>query len=367
VTLGSDIIKRPAEEAADRPTLFDLQFDLNDFPLINTRALDLIARGRLQVNGSLEEPRVRGNIVINRGRINLDELLDLIDETGEEPLLVEARRKVFAAGEQQADELVEDSNGFSIERLRGEITVSFPRNVWVRSSDMNLEISADLTIIVEGDEFEVFGNLSTIRGYYAFYGKRFQIVTGDVIFAGGKEFNPQLTLEAIYSFRGQDMVRKNLKLLVSGTLEEMELEFELNDQPIEEADAISYIILGRSFDELTQGEKNEVSDQALAIGGFLANRLTDQIATVIGDSFSLDVIEFRSDTATSQVGIEIGKYLTDKLFISYKRDFSFSDTKEPVSEEILVEYEITRFLYLQLVRVDAKDTGMDLIWRYKWR
>jgi|GEM_PF-2577611 len=367
VTLGSDIIKRPSEQSTGQVTLFDLQFDLEDFPLINTRALNLISRGRLQVNGSLEEPRVRGNIVINRGRINLDELLDLIDETGEEPLLVEARRKIFAAEEYTTDEVEEESNGFTIDRLRGELTVSFPRNVWIRSSDMNLEISADLTIIIEGGEFEIFGNVSTIRGYYAFYGKRFQIVTGDVVFGGGSEINPQLALEAIYSFRGQDLTRNNLRLLVSGTMEEMELAFELNDQPIDEADAISYIILGRSFDELTQGEKNEVSDQALAIGGLLANRLTDQIATVIGDSFSLDVIEFRSDTATSQVGIEIGKYLTDNLFISYKRDFSFSDTKEPVSEEILVEYEITRFLYLQLVRVDAKDTGMDLIWRYKWR
>ena len=176
-----------------------------------------------------------------------------------------------------------------------------------------------------------------------------------------------MTLQALYSFRGLDTTRHNLRLLVSGTMEQMNIAFELDDQPIEEADAISYILFGRSFDELTQGEKSEAQSQAMLVGGFLANRLTNQISSVLGESFQLDVIEFRSDTARSEIGLEVGKYITDNLFVSYKRDFSFDITQDQVFEEILVEYAITRFLYLQAARRETNDFGVDIIWRFKWR
>lgn len=346
----------------------DLSLNLRteNFPLISNQALDLLINSNFRINGSIAEPHLAGNIAIARGRVNIDKLLDYSAfESVERPLLVEAREKLHKPPETLPD--IEREALFDLQNLRGEVSLVFPRNFWVRSSDMNIELSGDLSLLIDGDEFELFGSVNTLRGFYIFYGKRFRIESGEILFTGGREIDPLLSLRAVYSFRGADMTRKNLRLILSGTLDQMDIAFELNNQPIEETDAIAYIILGRSFDELTHGERNEVSNQALVIGGFLAHRLTDRITTVVGDTFRFDLIEFRSDTATSQIGVEVGKYLTDNLFFSYKRDFSFSDTQEQASEEILVEYAISRFLYLQALKGDSKATGLDLIWRFKWR
>jgi translocation and assembly module TamB len=350
----------------DTISVINLEFNAENFPIISTDALDLSINSKLLIKGSSSEPRFEGNILVNRGRIQLDELTGgtMADST-EKPLLVQAREK------QQITEVdppaEEQKKSFDLENMSGEIALTFPRNVWLRSPDMNIELSGDLNILVAGSDFEVFGTVRPLRGFYALYGKRFQIVSGEITFTGGSDLDPLISLEAVYTFRGSDMTRKHLKLIITGSLEQLDLAFELNNQPIEEADAISYIVLGRSFDELTHGEKTEVSNQALAIGGFLAGRFTGKLTSVLGDVFHLDMIELRSDTAASQIGLEVGKYLTDRLFVSYKRDFSFSDSHEQIYEEILFEYEITRFLFLQAVKGDSKTSGIDIIWRFSWK
>ncbi|MBW6515287.1 MAG: translocation/assembly module TamB [Candidatus Cloacimonetes bacterium] len=366
IILGKDLAGASNGLMDEELTVFNLQLRTDNFQLINTAALDLLIDSRLTIEGSPDHPLFSGRIDINRGRIDIDRLVgDMLTDSKEKPLLLQTRERQTIS----EDEIVTKSpaDKFEMQNLRGEIAVSFPRNTWIRSSDMNIEMSGDLNIVVDGPHIEIFGNLSTLRGYYVFFGKRFNIEMGEIVFSGGRELDPSLALQAIYSFRGLDSTRNSLRLIVTGSLEDMQIAFELNDQPIEEADAISYILFGRSFDELTQGEKTEAQNQALVVGGFLANRLTDQLSTVIGESFQLDVLEFRSDTTRSEIGLEIGKYITDNLFVSYKRDFSFDKTQDQVFEEILVEYAITRFLYLQASRRETNDFGVDIIWRFRWR
>lgn len=343
----------------------DFRLDLHSFPLMSTEAIDLTADSRITLSGPLSNTVYGGNVNITRGRINLDKLISpTVHESSDPPLLVKARKTdpVDAAIEED----IKEGPEFNLDNLTGRIKITFPRNFWVRSSDMNIEMRADLDIIKRGPDFEIFGSVATIRGFYVFFGKRFQIERGEILFSGGREINPDFVISTLYSFRGVDRTRKNLRLMVSGNLDDLGLNFELNDQPIEEVDAISYLLFGRSFAELSQGEKTQSTNHAQLIGGVLANRLSEQLTSFLGDSFQLDHMEFSSDTASSQIGVEIGKYITDDIFISYKKDFNLGDTQEQVYEEILVEYRLTDFLFLQAIKTDSRNSGVDLIWRFQW-
>lgn len=363
---------------ADPNQPLSFTFRANSFPAIANEALDVLINSNLSLSGSLSEPRFSGNVSIPRGRIYLNELLqEGAAGAGEVPLLAEAKKKQvleekvepdieeiqLSIPEPQTDiDIINDA----INNSRGTINISFPRNVWVRSPETNIELRADLQIVKRDAHFEVFGSVNTIRGFYIFYGRRFQIVSGEVSFTGGRDINPQIALTLEYTFRGIDRGRNTLKLIVLGTMEELDITFELNNNPIEEADAISYIVFGRSFEELTRGEKAEATSQAVVLGNILANQLAGVVTDVVGETLGLDMIEFRSDTASSQVGVEIGKYLTERLFVSLKRDFNLTSSGESVAEEIVVEYEIRPYLFLQGKRGDDRDSGLDLIWRLSW-
>lgn len=342
-----------------------LRMNMSSFPLVSISAMEIIADSRLDLHGSLNEPVFGGFVNISRGRIDLDQLLGVgADESSDPPLLVRARVKEEEIGE----EIIKVQEPlFDLGNLRGKLNIRFDRNFWIRSSDMNIEMKADLDIIKRGIDFEIFGVINTVRGYYVFLNKRFQIEQGEILFSGGSDINPDLSISTIYTFRGIDRNRRDLRLIISGNLENIDIAFELDDQEIEETDAISYLLFGRSFDELSQGERSQATSHAHLIGGILANKITEQLTTVLGDTFQLDHFEFHSDTASSQVGLEIGKYLTDDIFLSYKKDFDIGGSQEQVYEEILVEYQITRYLFLQAVKSSSKTSGVDLIWRFQWK
>ncbi len=349
-----------------------------NFPAIANEALDILINSNIALSGNVSEPRFTGNVSIPRGRINLNALMqDGTAGAGEMPLLAEVQKKDVQLETVDPDtespqinipEVQTEIDFFddAINNSRGTINVSFPRNVWVRSPEANIELRADLQIVKRDAHFEIFGSVNTIRGFYVFYGRRFQIITGEVSFAGGRQINPHVDFTLEYNFRGIDQGRNTLKLIVSGSMEEIDIAFELNNNPIEETDAISYIIFGRSFEQLTRGEKAEATNQAVVLGSVIANQLAGVVTDVVGETFSLDMIEFRSDTASSQVGVEIGKYLTDKLFVSLKRDFNLTNSGESVAEEVVVEYEIRPYLFLQARKGDDRDSGLDLIWRLSW-
>ncbi|MCB5230507.1 MAG: translocation/assembly module TamB, partial [Candidatus Cloacimonetes bacterium] len=350
----------------EKMTNLSLKVKADDFPVISTEAIDIIIDTDIEVSNTLSNPVAKGVVTIPSGKIDVDKLMANSHHSTnfDKPLLVAAR-------ETEEDDTADEEFALPLfdpaSNIKAEVTLSIPKNFWIRSSDMNIELGGSIDVLINDGNIRLFGNVNTLRGFYIFYGKRFDLINGVITFSGGELLNPNLNVETVYKFRGANSRNNSLSLLVSGDLEDVEITFLLNGEQIEEGDAISYILFGRSFDELSQNEQGEVSSQSAIISNFFANKVAEQVASVVGDRLQLDLLKFSSDTTKSQFGIEVGKYLTDDLFISYKRDFSFSDSKEPVYEEIIVEYELIKNLFLQAIKGDSKASGLDLIWRMRWK
>jgi translocation and assembly module TamB len=345
-----------------------LTIEAENFLIMQSPRLLARIHGQVSVDGSLNQPRYDGQLTVLRSRVDISKFAtDSPQSPGDKPLLVQLQpQKEIQKPVQETTPAFTNT----IENLQGKIQVRIPRNTWIKSPDMSIEIRGSLDVLKNSAYFEIFGTIETIRGFYEIYGKRFRINEGTIQFQGGEKFNPLLDFTALYSFRSPEGIKKELTIQISGSLQEPDISFMLEGQPIEERDAISYLILGRPYDQLTLSQRSEMETSGGPLGsGMLTNIIAGGFAgtltSALQQQLNLDIIEFKGDQNWRQASVVIGKYITDDLFLSYERTLAFSRSTEVAPEKVSMEYEVTPWLFLQATKGDEKSTGFDIIWKYR--
>jgi autotransporter translocation and assembly factor TamB len=251
-----------------------------------------------------------------------------------------------------------------------KIHLNIPRNTWVKSPELNMEITGDLDLVKADENIELFGTLRTIRGTYDIFGRRFDVQEGQINFVGGEKINPQVNITALYIFRTLDREKRKLKLNITGEAFNPSIEFSLDGARIEEADAISYLIFGKSIDQLSHGQKSELSEnQGLVsqstVRNVLAGQLAGHLTEELQQSMNLDIIEFKGEQNWRRATVVIGKYITEDIFVSYERTINLGETSSVVPEEINLEYELTRYLFIRANKSSEKESGFDFIFKFE--
>jgi translocation and assembly module TamB len=348
----------------------DMQLRINAdrFTAADGAELTLVLNGNLELTDNLIHPKLNGHLRVERARVDLAAFTETPSTLlqADLPLLMVARGDT--ARQSYDREILLPAWMPLVERLRGSVRVEIPRNSWLRSPEMNIEISGDLDLAKEGDNFGLFGAIEIVRGNYDLFSHRFDIDEGTLTFTGGDNL-PEMSLQATHLFRTPDKVKHTLALSASGELRKPLFSFTLDDAAIAEADAVSYLAFGRSFADLTHGEKTDLAQNQLAMSGeafkqLLAGQIAGEVSRSLQQTLDLDVIEFRGDQDWRQSTVVVGKYLTNDLYMSYERQLNLGHTDEVVPEQVTLEYEILRSLFLQASRGDEKNTGFDLI--FKW-
>lgn len=356
----------------DSVDLNDFEFKLiaKDFQALKSNKAELNFDSDIKINGSAGNSSFDGSINVNRSKINVDYFGALFSEKKDDPdppLLIEALKDTIPV---DAEEDTSKAAGFSgsslYKNLKGEAVLTLPGNTWITGKDMNLELEGNLRAVKSARGISLFGDLSVRRGFYKIYGRSFNFSRGKINFTGASEFNPDLDFEIIYSFRDIEKQMRELKLTVKGRMLDPSLEFRLGDEILEEKDAISYIVFGKSINQLGEGEREKMSGEDVALGAAFT-QLSSALKGVLQESAGVDVFEVTGGENWKSGNVTIGKYITNKLFLSYERTFDFDkQTKTADTEKIMLEYQILRNLILKATN-QSINSGFDLIFRKTWR
>jgi translocation and assembly module TamB len=257
-----------------------------------------------------------------------------------------------------------------LDNVTGKIKLNIPRNTWIKSDDMHIELSGDLELRKNKDFFELFGTVDVVRGQYDLLGKTFVIDQGSVRFQGGEEIKPQLDITASYGFRASGTVDQNLTVHVRGTPESPKVSFSMAGDSINEGDALSYILFGRGMNELTADQQANVAGSGgggTIAGKAAASLISSQISDFLGQKLNMDYLEIKSDAGFENTTIVVGKYITNNIFMSYEqRVGEKSDRDERATYEVRLEYELFKFLFFQL-NSSSTDSGFDVIFKLNSR
>lgn len=230
---------------------------------------------------------------------------------------------------------------------------------------MHIELSGDLELIKHEDFFEIFGTVDVVRGQYDLLGKTFVIEEGTIRFQGGEDIVPQLDIKASYSFRTSERIEQELTVKVSGTAESPAVSFSMDDESVNEGDALSYILFGKGMNELSTDQQSNLSGSG---GGSLAGNaaatlISSQISGFLGNKLNMDYLEIKSEGGFENATVVVGKYITNDLFVSYEQRFGGRNEKDDLSTyEVKLEYELFKFLFLQLNN-SSVDSGFDIIFK----
>jgi len=320
----------------------------------------------------LEEgsPTFGGVLTVLQSRLYLPALLNMgSDIEADEPLLVEAMKKSLTDStnleESELKVVAEIGKEESdlLKPLKGKINIKIPRNSWLRSEDMNLELYGDVDLLKNDEYFEIFGTLGVTRGYYTLYGRKLIIHEGELTFSGGREVNPGIDLEAGYTFRGGDKQKKELIMNVSGTAFDPQVLFTINGTELSERDAMAYLIFNQSFDELSFGNKGGLSMNLPT--AMLSGMVSAQLTKTLGNRFKLDMVEVQAGDDWESATFMVGKYISNNLFVTYQRGFGVNEDGALFHQTVSLEYELIRNLFIRLTQGDFKDSGIDVILKFE--
>lgn len=316
-------------------------------------------------------PTFGGKVNVLRSSFNLPALLRMTEDQGKlnDPLLVQSLKE----GEIQRQTVTTDTTQTVasprtepsplLEQLTGTIRLDIPRNTWIRSPDMQMELYGNVDVVKNGKVFELFGSLGIHRGFYTLYGKKLVIQEGELIFTGGETLNPTVNLDAEYTFRDKERLKRILTLSVGGTANDPQISFVLDDVPIPEADAMAYLLFGQPFDDLNYGNQEGVSNAIPS--RMLTGLVSSQLSKTIGSTFNLDMIEIDAGDNWQNTTFMVGKYITNDLFVTYQRSFGQAENESITPETITLEYEISRRLSIRLVQGEVKESGIDVILKFE--
>lgn len=328
----------------DIPTLsYNLSGDLDNL-LVKPDRISAALTGDLNVKGKGEQVDISGKITVEKARITIPD---------KQPKELPEIQFVDV----EEDEFVVDSGNeesYFDKNIALNMTVVMKRNNWVRGQGANIELRGDLDITKDFHApIRIVGNIGVIRGTYENFGKVFRIQEGgNVSFSGGEQIDPFLEIVALY--RVSDI---NVYINIGGRASEPKIELT-SDPSMSETDIVSYLVFGASSTDISSGERSAIGGVASGLAGGIA---AAQLESLLGNAVSLDVVSI------SGTNLEVGKYLTEDLYIAYERGTTDSiiDSNNITYNKVLVEYHIFNNVTLD-ADVGGENPGADLFYNFNF-
>jgi autotransporter translocation and assembly factor TamB len=343
----------------------DMAIQAEKFTAIHTSDIEAMLTGNIAVRGSLKELAATGKITVPRARVRLSGVLGggPSDVTPQE-LTVEG---VYGPGVG----VVVDTHGRTpviqkqqpIPFLRTDITLEMPRNTWVQGPNTAVEMRGNMRVTKTLEQpFILDGTVETLRGFASFYGKKFTVQEGKVVFPGTEEINPFLDVWVTHTVSEYDVSIK-----VGGKAHQPTLT--LSSVPeLPQADIMALLVFGKTTDRLTNSEQSSMGNQAQQlVGGVVAGELEKALGKPLG----LDTIDLEAGKEPGTGSVSVGRYVTQDIFLSYERDLGNKSDNTKVGNTtggntIGIEYSIKRRLKLKGSGSDTGESALDLLWRHDY-
>jgi autotransporter translocation and assembly factor TamB len=313
----------------------DLVVSMSQFQAVSRRDIEGMLSGSFSVTGSYQRPVAEGQLTVNQGTLFVEEFARAADVVDlRDPTLFTDGFAVDTTVFVTQPILASLRNPF-LDNLAVDIDLSVPRDLWIRSTDMNVEIGGELIVRYdrrEGDLVMV-GDLQALRGSYQVLGRAFEVQTGTVSFLGQPGVNPSLNIEALSRIRRRQGDRLEVRATVTGTLVQPLVTLSTTEAGLSQPDLVSYLLFGVPSGELGMATTGSNIGQDVTAGGaiLLSGALGGQIGTAIAqrtgvfDYFAISQGDVLADqnivggvlSSLSTAQFEVGRYFGDDVFVVF--------------------------------------------------
>ena len=305
------------------------------------------ALGRVTVDASLkfggrfEAPRVTGDVRIDTGTLRVDEILarTLFQPYATEQTAIADIDPVAALN--PWDRLGSDVSLHvpGTLRLTGE-NVQISPGTPIGLGDINLRLTGDLYLYKDrAQPLSVTGSFDSIRGTYAFQGRRFDVVEASSINFRG-DLNPEIYVTVSRVISGVET-----RVSIFGLLQQPELRLA-STPALDGSDILSLIVFNAPTNLLSAPQQQQLLVRA---GTLAAGFLATPILAAIENETGIDILELEPGELGTGAKVTIGEEMAPGLVARFSRQFG-----QEAYDEAVVEYYLSRIFRLRATFSDAQ-------------
>ncbi len=318
----------------------DAELVANRLPVSRSPLLHADVDGRIEIAGSLSEPRITGRLTLPGLQVRVP--------AAQDPLLREIR--LTASAEGSLVEPTEGSNDF-VTSSYVDVKLDVPGDARVRGQGAQLFVKGSARLSSRpGEALRVFGEGEVVHGTYTLQGRRFQVRRGSVQLVGDRDVDPVLDIEARLP-TGDIVAIVDVTGRLSSPIVRLRSEPSRSEQ-----DVLSYLLFGRPAEEVGASQSGSMNAAAARLVAGVAER---ELREVLGDAMPVDSIEIGADDEGNTSELGFGKYLQPNLYLRYVHTLG----DEP-ADRVGVEYRVNDLISVGSSVSTTGDAGLDLILRH---
>ena len=317
------------------PNTYHAELKGDNFQLLHLMELQVTASPDLTIDGTAEDIKIRGQIMLPNVQINNQK------DSG---TIANSRDLIIIDSPEQTSPGIDLNYDIDVLLLLGE-------RVFLRTPQVNARLGGSLRIQSNlKHELVGYGKIYVIRGTYFGLGSNLNINYGDIYFTGGPLEQPELDILAL---RRINIVEVGAK--ITGTPQEPEIQ--LYSIPImPEGDILSYLMTGQPM----SASRSQMNLIVTAASALLPPGQSQGLINRVGlDTFYItsasDNVGGEEDTATV---ITTGKYLNPDLYLSF--DYS----PDSNTDQVKVRYRLTPVWEVE--STVGYDSGADIFYRIEF-
>lgn len=257
----------------------------DDLSVMNTPQVRVRASPDLRIEIAGKQMKLRGSVDVPWARVDLEHLQSATLPSSDEVIIDET-----TAG-----------GGMSID---SNINITLGEDVRMNGYGLNGTLTGRLRVRDRPGRATTASGAIEVGGAYKAYGQDLTITRGRIAYSTSPLDNPSLDIRAQ---RIVDDVTVGIQ--VKGTA--LAPELTLWSRPMmEQAEQLSYLVLGRPLRSASQADGAQLSQAAAAMGGNL-------LAKNLGARMGLDEVGVSDNRALGGAALSVGKSLSPRLHLSY--------------------------------------------------
>jgi translocation and assembly module TamB len=243
--------------------------------------------------------------------------------------------------------------------------------VWLRSSEANIQLEGDVTINKVRKAYRIDGDFDAQRGNYSLrigpVIRDFTLERGKVRYLGTPDLNALLDLQARHIVHTMDGEELPIVAKIGGSILEPSLSLSSPGRVMAERDLVSYLMFGRSeFQQSAGGQATGVTQAVQAGVAMLSTALTSEVQRSLVNDFGIgiDLLELRPGFSnggltgvTSATQLTAGWQLGSKWFVAFNAGLCLGAQAGSISSRNFgasLEYRVTKFWRTQVIAAPAQ-------------
>ena len=228
------------------------------------------------------------------------------------------------------------------------IKVNAPNQVFVRGWGLDAEFGGALDIAGDITAPLIDGTLTSKRGRYEEFGKRFTLERGNLRFQGQMPPSPYLDIEA--TTPANDV---KASVLLAGPVTKPAITFS-SVPALPQDEVLSRLLFGKETTKITPFQAIQLAQSLRRFSGEGSSGLNP--LEMLRSATGLDDISVDTD-ASGETNVGVGKYLTDKVYLEFEKG------KAPGSGAANVQIELTHNINVQSEVGQDAQAGGGIFWK----